>query len=180
MTDQLFLETRDMKIEGRNVVGRCVPYNETSYLVPSPNGERIQRGAFKESIAQRGLNIFLNLEHDERRTVAKAVRWDDGEDGLVGEFHFRNAEETDRTLEELRDGWWPFMSVAFRPLRQGRGSDGAVEVRTAKLAHVALVKCPAYDGAEVLAVRHESDPHRVLEAFGSRPDIDLTPIPRFW
>ena len=179
MSDHLFLDTRDVTITGRNVIGRCVPYNETSYLVPSPKGERIRRQAFAESIAQRGTNVFLNLEHDETRTVAKAVRWDDDDDGLVGEFHLRSGELQDRTLEELADGWWPYMSVAFRPLRETRGGDGAVEVVTAKLAHVALVKCPAYDGAEVLAVRNAS-PTSLLEGLGPRPDIDLTPLPRFW
>ena len=34
----------------RRIVGVVAPYDETTYLVPDPGGERIMRGAFKRSI----------------------------------------------------------------------------------------------------------------------------------
>ena len=184
MTD-LYLETRDMTVDGRNVIGRVVPYNETSYRVPGPTGERIRRGAFTRSIDERGDKVFLQREHNKNAAcehpgerVGKAVRWGDGDDGLVGEFHIRQSDLGDQTLEEIADGWWPYLSVAFRSMRHTRGADGAIEVLEAALAHVALVGAGAYEGAQVLAVRH--DPRTVLAGWPERPEIDLSPVPRFW
>lgn len=178
MSEQLYLEMREVTVEGRNVVGRVVPYNETSYLVPGPSGERIRRGAFDRSIRERGHNVFLHREHAGER-VGKAVNWADDELGLVGEFHVRQSTLGDQTLEEIADGYWPYMSVAFRSFRQERGKDGATEVLDAALAHVALVGCAAYEGAQVLAVR-SADPRAILAALPPRPEVDLTPIRRFW
>jgi HK97 family phage prohead protease len=68
-------------------------------------------------------------------------------------FHARQSRIGDETLEEIRDGYLPGMSVGFRNVQVRRGEDGVREVVEAALIEVSLVTIPAYDGARVLAVR---------------------------
>jgi len=171
----LAMELRSIDVEKRTLVGVCVPYDETSYLAPNPNGERVRRGAFTKSIAQRGDRIYLNREHNKEATVGRSVRFDDDAEGLVGEFHIRRCALGDDTLAELNDGYWPHLSVGFKALQMGRGTDGATEVVEAYLGHVALVKTPAYEGAGVLGLR-TANLEEVMAGFGPRPELDLTPI----
>ncbi len=182
-TARMPMELRSVELEARNVIGVCVPYNQTTYLVPSPRGERMLRGAFAQSLQQRGQKIFLCLDHNEvDKRVGRATDWDDGDPGLVGTFHIASSDLGDRTLQELHEGWWPYMSVAFRPMKIRKGNDGVDEITIAHLGHVSLVSSPAYTGAEVLAVRddHSSVVERVMAGFGPRPDVDLSPLPPLW
>lgn len=175
----LAMEIRSVDGGRRTVVGVVVPYDETSYLTPNPNGERIRRGAFTKSVAQRATKVFLNREHDEKATVGRSVRFDDGADGLVGEFHVRASALGDETLAELTDGYWPGLSLGFKPLQTCRGPDGATEVVDAYLGHVALTRNPAYLSAEVLELRRV-DVAQLMAGFGPRPQLDLSPIPALW
>ena len=177
----LAMELRGVDLAGRRVTGCCVPYTETSFLVPGPSGERIKRGAFARSLSTRGARgrIFLNLLHDDAKAVGRSDSFDDTADGLIGTFVIDPSELGDQTLSELDRGMWPYMSVAFRAEHVTRGDDGAVEVDAAYLAHVALVRSPAYEMAEVMVVRR-ADPRAALAGFGPRPDVDLSPVPRFW
>ena len=50
MTDQLAMEIRSVDDAERRIVGVVAPYDETTYLVPDPGGERIMRGALQGSI----------------------------------------------------------------------------------------------------------------------------------
>lgn len=184
MTDvagRLAMELRTVNPEARTVLGVCCPYDETSYLTPHPGGERILRSAFNKSIAERDGNIFLCLEHEISRVVGRSVPGgfvDDPAEGLIGEFHIRKSAVGDQTLEELADGYWPYMSVGFRPDEGGqrRAADGVVEVTAAYLGHVALVHTAAYAGANVIGVRSAAL-DELLAGFGPRPHIDLSPLP---
>jgi HK97 family phage prohead protease len=174
------MEIRSLDTEKRNVIGRAIPYNETSYITrENPKGERIARGAFNRSIAHRGDRIFLNLEHDERRTVGRSLAFADSAEGLVGEFHIRECALGDEVLGELEAGYWPAMSVGFKPLRTAAAAEGVLEVLEAYLGNVALTRVPAYEGAEVLALR-SVDVEAIVASLGPPPDIDLTPVPPIW
>lgn len=173
------MEVRSVDVPRRRVVGCAVPYNETTFLVRDPRGERIRRNAFAKSVAERADRIFLNIEHDDDRTVGRSTRLDDTDDGLVGEWRIRGDELGDKTLAELDDGLWPNMSVKFATLRSDPAPDGVIEVVEGYLGNVALVRIPAYLGAEVLAVR-KADVAEIMAGFGPRPQIDLTPIPTSW
>ena len=50
MSDQLAMEIRSVDTAERTLVGVVAPYDQTTYLVADPGGERIMRGAFNESI----------------------------------------------------------------------------------------------------------------------------------
>jgi HK97 family phage prohead protease len=178
MSLTLAMEVRSVDEEARTVIGRCVPYDTTSYLTPKgPSGERVIRGAFAKSISERAGKIFLYRAHDHAHAIGRSTGWQEEPDGLLGSFHIRPAPLGDDVLAELRDGYLPGMSCGFRPIKTRRGKDGATEVVEAALMEVSLVSIPAYEGAEVLALRHKADVAAIMATFGSRPDIDLSPIP---
>jgi hypothetical protein len=147
------MEIRSVDIDERTITGVCAPYDEVSYLVPDPAGERIMRGAFSKSLRQRADRVLLFRGHDHSRAVARSRSFDDNDAGLVGVFHARPSSLGDEALEEARDGYLPGMSVGFRTLQARRGDDGVREVVEAALLEVSLVTIPAYEGAAVLAVR---------------------------
>jgi HK97 family phage prohead protease len=153
----LHMEIRAVSMDERTITGVCAPYDEVSYLVPDPSGERIRRGAFTKSLRQRADKVLLFRGHDHSRAVARSRTFDDNERGLVGIFHARPSAIGDEALEEARDGYLPGMSVGFKPLQMRRGDDGVREVVEAALLEVSLVTIPAYEGAAVLAVRGMAD-----------------------
>jgi hypothetical protein len=151
------MEIRNVNMDERTITGVCAPYDEISYLVPDPNGERIRRGAFNKSLRQRSDKVLLFRGHNHERAVARSRSFDDGEAGLVGIFHARPSLVGDEALEEARDGYLPGMSVGFRPLQERRAPDGVREIVEAALLEVSLVTIPAYEGAAVLAVRGRAE-----------------------
>lgn len=172
------MEVRAVNEEARTVIGRCAPYDTVSYLTPKgPNGERVLRGAFSKSIQERAGKIFLYREHDRAHAIGRSTEWQEEPDGLLGSFHVRSAPLGDEVLAELRDGYLPGMSCGFRPIKTRRGRDGVTEVVEAALMEVSLVSIPAYDGAEVLALRHKADVAAIMSGFGPKPELDLSPIP---
>jgi len=153
MIQRLPMEVRAVDADERTVTGVVVPYDETSYLTPTPGGERVLRGAFTKSARQRGNQIFLFRQHAHDRPVGRAVGFVDETDGLHGTFKIRESVLGDEALADLREGYLPALSVGFRPIQTRRAQDGATEVVEGALMEVSLVALGAYDGARVLAVR---------------------------
>jgi HK97 family phage prohead protease len=187
MNYALDMEIRDVTVSRREIVGRCAPYGETSYLTGDARGERLLPGCFATSIRQRGDRIPLCLGHQHgRAAVGLSLRdgWQDSPDGLVGVWRVRPDAEGDKVLADVHDGYLPQMSVGFAPVhnRTRRGVDGALEVTEAVLKEVSLVSVGAYDGAVTLATRaavEVPDLAAILAPFGNRPEVNLDPLPRF-
>jgi HK97 family phage prohead protease len=171
------MELREVNTAQRVVVGVVSPYDEVSYLTPDPNGERIRRGAFARSIAHRETRIPLLRRHDQSLRLGVSRRFDDGAEGLVGEFVVNHGDEGDRLLEDCRDGYLGAMSAGWLGLDARRADDGVREVTEAKLVEVSLVAVPAYEGAGLLAVRNAQSLDDLLAPFRARPDVNLDPIP---
>lgn len=174
MTYELAMELRDVRASERVVVGVVAPYDETSYLVPDPLGERVKRGAFARSIANRSDKVPLLRAHDAGRRMGTSRTFTESPDGLTGLFVVNAGEQGDRLLEDCRDGYLAAMSCGFQPIRAERAPDGVREVLEAKLVEVSLVGVPAYDGAALVAVRMAAP---IVPAFPPRPDVNLQPIP---
>lgn len=170
----LAMELRDVRAAERVVVGVCAPYDETSYLVPDPMGERVKRGAFARSIAARGGKVPLLRAHDAGRRMGTSRSFTESDDGLLGEFTVNAGDSGDALLEDCRLGYLAALSCGFQPIRAERGPDGVREVLEAKLVEVSLVGVPAYDGAQLVAVRAAAP---IVPAFPPRPDVNLAPIP---
>ena len=181
MTDQLAMEIRSVDTSERMLVGVVAPYDQTTYLVADPGGERIARGAFAKSIRQRADKVPLHDNHGTQRRLGVSKSFEDGDDGLVGTFSIIAGRLGDDLLDDLRNGALGGMSVGFQPLVTTRGDDGAREVREAKLVEVSVVGHPAYDGAGILAVRRAQLVQEDLMApFLNPPVVNLEPIPRIW
>jgi HK97 family phage prohead protease len=178
--NELPMEIRSVNMDQRQILGQVAVWNETSYLVPDPRGERLMVGCFRKSIRQRETRIPLCINHDHSRAVGMSRTWTDTASELSALFDARPGELGDKALEDARDGYLPALSVGFLPLNATRGADGALEIREAKLAEVSLVLIGAYDGSRVLAVRNAQDLDAMLAPFRNPPQVDLSPLPPIW
>lgn len=175
--DELAMEIREVRTSERLIVGVVAPYDEVSYLVPDPAGERICRGAFARSINNRGDKIPLLRGHDRIKRMGVSREFSESAEGLIGTFVVNRGAEGDELLEQSRDGYYGALSAGFVPNGHGRGADGVREIREAKLVEVSLLAVPAYEGAAMLAVRSAQDLEKILEPFRARPDVNLAPLP---
>lgn len=176
MGDRLHMELRAVEQSERLLVGVVVPYDETTYLVPSPDGERIRRGAFTRSIKHREGKVPLLRAHDPGLVMGRSRRFTETDEGLLGEFVVNDGPRGDDLLEDCRGGYLEGMSVGFSPLRAERGEDGVREVVEARLVEVSMVGVPAYEGAALMAVRSAQNLDVLLAPFANRPVVDLSPI----
>lgn len=150
----LITATPKVDAPNRCFTGCCVPYDELTFLVPNPNGERVMRGAFNASLRARGdRRLFLFRGHDHREAIGHAVDFSDEPDGLHARFVVRETAEGDRALADLLDGYLPGLSVGFRPVEVVRGCQGEAVVVRGELKEVSLVTVGAYEGARTLAMR---------------------------
>jgi phage head maturation protease len=140
-----------------------IPY-ETDALVPHPRDRRmvtevISRGAF-DGVERRPNRIRVNRDHLLTRTVGRALALHPSRlEGLVAEVRIAKTELGDETLalaaEEILDA-----SAGFLPMPGGERWEGKSRCRITKgwLAHIALTPDPAYETANVLAVREAKAP----------------------
>jgi uncharacterized protein len=176
----LNMEIRTVDLEERILIGVVAPYDETSYLVPDPGGERIIRGAFAKSIRQRADKIPLHDNHGTDRRLGISRSFTDDDDGLVGLFGVFDGDRGDAFLTEAKQGYFGGMSVGFQPLVATRGPDGVREIREAKLVEVSVVGMPAYAGAELIATRTAENFDDLLAPFRNPPAVNLEPIRPLW
>jgi HK97 family phage prohead protease len=177
MTSHLAMELRSVNPDAREIVGVCIPYDEVSYLTPNPNGERVVRGAFRQSARQRGDKVLLFREHDHAHPIGRSISFVDGDEGLVGTFAIRTSVLGDQALSDIAEGYLSSMSAGFRPLQLRRGADRATEIVEGALVEVSLVALPAYEGARLLAVRGAAPSDWAIPA---TLDVDLSPVLPFW
>jgi HK97 family phage prohead protease len=150
-----------------------MPY-ETEALVGY--GERmvteiISRGAF-DGIERRANRVRVNRDHDEKRTVGRALKFHaSGADGLVAELKIARTELGDETLQLAEEDCLD-ASAGFLPMPGGEvwQTRSRVRVNKAWLGHIAMVPEPAYEGARVLAVRN-ADP--VVPEPKATPNLDI-------
>lgn len=140
-----------------------IPY-DTEALVDQPYGrpvfESVARGAF-DGVEGRPNRIRVNRDHQLARTVGKALSLHPSRtEGLVARLKIARTDLGDETLALAADDCLD-ASASFesRPswMTWNRTRD---HVRLTKcwLRHVALTPDPAYQGADILAVRQRSDP----------------------
>ena len=177
MTYTLPMEIRNVDTAARTITGVVAPYDETTFLVADAGGERIHRGAFNRSIAQRGTKIPLCINHDHSSAVGMSREWLDGDTGLRGVFEVRNDPRGHEVLADVELGYLAGMSVGFTAIDRKRNHDGVMEVREARLYEVSLVLFGAYDGAKVLATRQAQDLDDMLKPFQNPPALPIPFVP---
>ncbi len=130
--------------------------------------ESVARGAF-DGIERRANRVRVNRDHELQRTVGRAIAFHPSrENGLVADVRIARTDLGDETLTLAEDGILD-ASAGFLPMPGGeQWSDMRKRVRITKawLGHIALTPEPAYDGAEVLAVRS-------APSSSATPNLDL-------
>ena len=146
------LELRDADDGGHELTGVCVPYGvETRKAGPRP--ERFAPHAFATVAATNKIRLVdENHAWRGRRPVGVAKSLNDDAAGLVGRFRFYDTPEGRSAYENVRAGTYGGLSVGFAALRETIVG-GVREITEAMLHHVSLVDDPAYDDAQIIAVR---------------------------
>jgi HK97 family phage prohead protease len=172
------VEVSAVDFADRTIEVIVVPYDEdTTVEYPPGSGklitESVDRGAF-DGVEKRPGRVRANRDHDVTRTVglARAI-YTDRPNGLVGEVYVSRTLLGDETLQLADDGvLGASVGMAVRPADQ-IWSEHRTRRRIGKafLDHIALVPNPAYQGAEVLAVR-SSVSAPAFEAAPSTPYLD--------
>src|SRR5262245_56546026 len=150
-----------------------MPY-ETEAIIPWQGRmveEIVTRGAF-DGIERRANRIRVNRDHNLERTIGRAIALHPSrEEGLVAEIRIARTELGDETLaladEEILDA-----SAGFLPMPGGETWETKNRRRLNKLwlGHIALTPDPAYETANVLAVRNAD---RTPVAVPATPNLDL-------
>lgn len=167
------LEARESSDGRHELEGVCVPYGVVTRKAGA-TPERFKFGAFGEGLgALVGKLRLLDHNHSEtRRPVAVATALEERTGGLWGRFRFYNTPEGRAAFENVAEDTYGGLSVGFIPVAAPILDDGTREVRQARLHHVSLVDEPAYDTAEILAVRGAVDLSR-FEFMRTRPKLTL-------
>lgn len=150
----------EVKVTAREIDVRAVPYS-TPALVYDERENRVYTesmapGAFTVDPPQRPNRVKVLRDHDATRLVGhcRAIR-PNKPDGLHCTFQISRTPLGNESLELARDGSL-HVSVGFaaHPSGDQWSEDRSSVVRTkCELWEVSLVPFPAYEGAEVLAVR---------------------------
>lgn len=133
--------------------------------------EIVSRGAF-DGIERRANRVRVNRDHDIVRTVGRALALHPSrEEGLVAEIKIAQTPLGDETLTLADEGILD-ASAGFATMPGGELWEQGHSLRRLTrlwLGHIAMTPDPAYDGANVLAVRNVT----AEQAETATPNLDL-------
>lgn len=159
--------------DGRTLDLRIVPYNTPARV--SDGGEPYQEewapGVFKSQM-NAASRVLVNFEHQKglSNVVGRGAEFHDSEEGFGGSFRILSGADGDKALELVRDEVLTGVSLEAVPLKSEVTSDGIVRRIKARLVNIALCRFPAFEDAQVLAVREEPEPD-------PEPEPEPTPDP---
>jgi HK97 family phage prohead protease len=157
--------------DGRTIVGRAVPFDEVAEVSDDQGAttyrESFAHGAFSRA-ARAPHRVELTHEHDVGLfgTIGKGVELEERDDGLYGVFRVFEGAAGDQALTLVREGITRGLSIVAIALSPGKRRGGVLVRTSVALQAVGLCRRPAYDRAEVLAVRSAFDretPRRNVE-----------------
>lgn len=173
--------------DGRTIDALIAPYEVAAEVADPPDfhpyHEMFVRGAFdSQTRAPDRVKIWLNFEHDQglRGIVGHGAALEDRDEGLYGTFRVHQNADGDKALDLVREGLLTGLSLEFAALRS-RIVNGITERLRVHIDKVSLCRYPAYQGAQVVAVRSAplvavAEPEPLSEARIaqlSRLDIDF-------
>ncbi len=149
--------------DGRTIDARIVPYNVPAQVADPPffipYMESFVPGAFdKQTRAADKVKVWLNFEHEGglRGIVGHGVSLvDEGANFLRATFRVHDNADGDKALQMVGEGLLTGMSVEYVPLKSRKDERGVMQRLRAHLDKVSLCRFPAYQGAEIVAVRAE-------------------------
>ncbi|MEV7263980.1 HK97 family phage prohead protease [Micromonospora aurantiaca] len=165
MTDLLYRSfTPDLEVrsggDGRTVHGIAVPWG-VEQRIDVDLVETFARGAFNHQLRAANRVRFAREHVDLGGTLIGATRlMRDDASGLYVELRASKTPEGDATLELIRDGALPHLSIGFRERRNRRLRSGAIERVQAHLFEIAATMEGAYgDTAPITGVRTAGGGH---------------------
>lgn len=134
--------------------------------------EVFSRGAY-DGIERRANRIRVNRDHQRERTVGRALSLHPSRtEGLVAELRIAQTPLGDETLTLADEGILD-ASAGYLPMAGGEKWETRNRVRVSRawLGHIALTPDPAYEDANVLAVRNAPSPIEPGERVAT-PNLD--------
>lgn len=154
-------ESEIVEMDGRTIEARIVPYNVTTIVADPPDfrpyPEMFMPGAFERQLrAPDRVRVWLNFEHEQglRGIVGHGAQLEDRDDALYGHFRVHPNADGDKALQLVEEKLLTGLSIEFDALRSQR-IDGVMRRLRARIDKVSLCRFPAYESAQVLAVREQ-------------------------
>lgn len=150
--------------DGRTIHGMLAPYNEVAQVDDGfgPYWETFEPGCFERCIKPNSNYVAnylrVQLEHNGH-WVGRGAFFRDQPSGLCADLRLDDTEAGREAAFKIRDGQTPGLSLAFQPTAYNptiKHRDGRQVLHRKKvkgLHHVALCQTPAYQSAQVTAVR---------------------------
>lgn len=145
-------EIRATDTELRTVEGLAVPYNET-IDIGGGWSERFEKGAVD-------LNADVKLFRDHEDIIGVVTEMTESDEGLSIRAKISETVLGNETLNLVKDGAIRSFSVGFIPVKDEK-IDKTIIRKKVNLKEVSLVAFPAYDKAEVLSVREETNQEEI-------------------
>jgi HK97 family phage prohead protease len=169
-----------IEVEGRTVDVRVVPFGEVARVADPPRWEEYDEewmpGCFDHQLNAAN-RIHANYEHMEgpANIVGHGITLRSESDGyhVTAKIHRSNAG--DATLELLRDGALPSVSLEARAVRNVRTEAGVTQRVKAHLRGFAFCRQGAFAGAQVLAVRNQDDDEPEVTIDAAYMPVDMDP-----
>jgi HK97 family phage prohead protease len=152
-----------LEVAGRTVDVRLVPFGEVARVADPPDWDPYEEewlpGVFDHQVGAAN-RVHARYGHSPHAidVVGHGIelRSVDG-DGYHISAKIHQTPAGDTTLELLRDGALPSVSLEARPVRSVRSKTGVVQRVKANLNGFAFCQQGAFAGAQVLAIREERD-----------------------
>jgi len=141
-------EIRATDAEKREVSGMAVPFNQT-IDIGGGWSERFEKGAVD-------LNANVKLFRDHNEIIGVVTEMEESDEGLLIRAKISETVLGNETLNLVKDGAIRSFSVGFIPVKDEK-KDNTIIRKKVNLKEVSLVAFPAYDKAEVLSVREETN-----------------------
>lgn len=154
MTDMITrsFEIRATDTEKREVSGIAVPYNDT-IDIGGGWSERFEKGSID-------LNANVKLFRDHNDIIGVVTAMEESDEGLLIRAKISETVLGNETLNLVKDGAIRSFSVGFIPVIDEK-KDKTIIRKKVNLKEVSLVAFPAYDKAEVLSVREETNQEEI-------------------
>jgi len=145
-------EIRATDAELRTVEGIAVPYNHT-IDIGGGWSERFEKGAVD-------LTANVKLFRDHNDIIGVVTEMTESDEGLLIKAKISETVLGNETLNLVKDGAIRSFSVGFIPVIDEK-KDKTIIRKKVNLKEVSLVAFPAYDKAEVLSVREETNQEEI-------------------
>lgn len=150
-----------MNIEYRSVEVRTVTEDRIISGIAVPYGQIAEIGGFKETFERGAFGDIADVKlfYGHNEPIGVVTRGEDTEEGFVIEARISETPRGNEVYTLLRDGVLNKFSVGFIPVEDRLDEDVVVRTK-ATLKEVSVVPFPAYDGADILAVRNNDSDNK--------------------